>query len=107
MSTSKFDLGEFNKSFVSKANELKHKRKAFEKEKLDKLNTQQNYQKSVLNQTVGEILINTKKTWFEILDNILESKFEINIFENNHLFYIGITILFISLILIISEQLQQ
>lgn len=102
--TKKFDLGEFNKSFVSTAKEQKRLRKIKEEEELARLNNEIPPMKTIKDQTVGEIIINTKNTWFDLVDNLLNSNYNINLFENNRLFYIGLTILFVAIIMFLFDN---
>ena len=53
-----------------------------------------------------EILIGLKNTWFGILDDILEGNIKLNILsKKNRLFYVGLTILIIAIILYIYDYM--
>ena len=82
------------------------------KEKLEKLLEHYNgetetetplYQKSIM-----ELFIGLKNTWFDILDDILAGDFSINmITKNNRLFYIGLTIIIVAILLYIYNYFTQ
>jgi hypothetical protein len=49
------------------------------------------------NQSIGQILINTKDSMFQILDDMLQNKFTLDTFtRNNRLFYIGLVFILIA-----------
>jgi hypothetical protein len=51
-----------------------------------------------------EMVIELKNTWFSILDELLAGNFSMSILiKNNRLFYVGLTILIISIILYIYD----
>ena len=59
----------------------------------------------IYQQSIGTILINTKDELFDTLDDVLQSKFELNTFtRNNRLFYIGLTMIFIACFIFLYTQ---
>jgi hypothetical protein len=97
----KFDLRQFNKEFVKKKEQTKLDNKIKSQKKLNLLTEQANIEhKAIYNQSVWEILVGVKNTWFDILDDILAKKISLKLFtKDNRLFYIGITIIIIVLLL--------
>jgi hypothetical protein len=95
----RFDLGKFNKVFdvnreISKSNQrVKDIQKLNELSKVDTT-------VSLYDLNISQILINTKNTWFNVLDDLLDRRFNLETFsKENRLFYIGLTILVITVIL--------
>ena len=97
----KFDLRQFNKEFIKKKEETKLDNRIKSQRKLDYLAEQANKEeKAIYDQSVWEILVGIKDTWFNILDDVLAGKIGIELFtKDNRLFYIGLTIIIITLIL--------
>lgn len=102
-STKKFDLANFNKEFVFKKEKTQSQSKIKSEEKIKKLNKEANIiVKPLYKLSVSEIMFGVKNTWFDILDDILAQKFDNQLFvKNNRLFYIGLTIIIIVVILYI------
>ena len=100
-----FDLSKFNDIFT------KNKEKSKESQKLNDLNKLNNLSEetkkvSLYDLPISEIVINIKNTWFNILDDILNQDYDIDIFiKENRLFYIGITILFFAVIIYLCSSL--
>lgn len=92
---------DFNKNFEKEKELTIQLNKQKEKDRIDKLNQEsQNKPKSIYELSVTEILINLKDTWFELIDDLLQGKFNINTFtKNSRLFYIGITLIVIVMLL--------
>ena len=64
--------------------------------------------KKIYQLSVGEILIGIKDTWFEIIDDLLQQRFSLSIFtKGNRLFFIGLTIAIIVLIVYLYEILTE
>jgi hypothetical protein len=97
----KFDLRQFNKDFVKKKEQSKYENIIKSQKKLDLLTAQANVEhKAIYNQSIWEILVGIKNTWFDILDDILAKKISSQLFtKDNRLFYIGLTIIIIALLL--------
>lgn len=98
-----FDLNDFNKEFVFKKKEQELNNEINAREKLDFLDEKANkhkpklYDLSILNLAIG-----IKNTWFGILDDLLSDKISSKIFmRNNRLFYIGLTIILLCILLYI------
>jgi hypothetical protein len=100
-----FDVKKFNLDFdVDKALQKKIAREK-EKKKLASLEKPE-IKKKIYELSVGEILIGIKDTWFDILDDLLQYKFSLDIFiKGNRLFFIGLTIAIIVLIIYLYELL--
>lgn len=90
-----YDEVDFNKRF-EQAKELASSRvKENERLRLENLNSEIT-QKNITQLSVIEILIGIKDTWFELIDDLLQRKFNSNTFtKENRLFYIGVTIIVI------------
>jgi hypothetical protein len=59
----------------------------------------------IYQQSIGTILINAKDGSLDTLDDLLQSKFELNTFtKNNRLFYIGIIMIFIAIFIFLYTQ---
>ena len=92
-------LRKFNKDFEDKIKMRKNKLKKKRKEKIEKS------KKNIHDLTIGEILINTQNTYFNIFKEIFNFKYKkgfSNIFtKDDRLFYIGVSLLIISFIIFI------
>ncbi len=98
-SPKKFDLGKFNKVFDENKEMTKEYQADVDLARLNKLSSQE-IKISLYDLSILQILVNTKNTWFDLLDDLLEQKFEMaTITKENRLFYIGLTILVFSIIL--------
>lgn len=99
MSNDQFDVKKFNDKFEET---VKHRKELAEKamqEKLNKLNEVNNKKKEIYQLSVGDTIINTKDALFNILDDMLQFKFKLDTFtKDNRLYYIGITILLICIV---------
>lgn len=98
-SSKKFDLGQFNKTFD------RNKEIATESQKINDLNklnalSRETMRVSLYDLSLFQIIINTKNTWFNLLDDLLDQNFELETFtKENRLFYIGLTVVFFSVLL--------
>lgn len=107
--TKKFDLGQFNIIFERNKEVAKESQRINDLNKLNAL-SQTETKVSLYNLTLFQIIVNTKDTWFNLLDDLLDQRFELATFtKDNRLFYIGVTIVFFALIiylyiLIISDE---
>lgn len=98
-----FDVKAFNKVFEEQQAKLKEDSKKREEETLKKLNEAKK-DVSLISLSIGEILINTKDAWFDILDDLLQYKFGWDILtKNNRLFYIGLTLAVMAIIFYLYE----
>lgn len=94
-----FDLGKFNIVFDNNKKIIKQHQRLKDLEKLNEL-SQQKQHISLYDQNIYQILVNTKDTWFNLLDDLLDHQYNPSTFyKDNRLFYIGITIMFFSIIL--------
>jgi hypothetical protein len=101
-----FDIQKFNLDFDIDKDLQTQKSKAISDMRLSALNNQKPPEKKIYELSVGEILIGIKDTWFDILDDILQRQISFDIItKNNRLFYIGLTIVIIALIIYLYELL--
>jgi hypothetical protein len=94
----KFDLAGFNKAFDRQKEIAKESQRLND---LNKLSEMSRVETKVTphNLPIGQIAMNTKDTWFDLLDELLDGEINSTTFtKDNRLFYIGITILFFSII---------
>lgn len=95
----RFDLGKFNKVFDVNREITKRNQRVEELQKLNRL-SQVETTTSLYDLNISQILVNTKNSWFNLLDDLLEQRFQLTTFtKENRLFYIGLTIVFIAVIL--------
>ena len=96
-----FDFDKFNLKFDQyKERRQKEKEKAMQL-KLAELNKPKKVI-PIYGQPIGQVLIDAKNGLFELLDDLLQGKFETKTFTRDHrLFYIGLTLLFISVFMYI------
>jgi hypothetical protein len=100
-SEGEFDPTKFNKLYNKEINKIDKRYKDKEEEKLDKLEIKVK-EKKIYQLNIAEIIINTKNTFFDIMNEILKLQFNnfktfIGIFtKNNRVFYIGILLLLFS-----------
>ena len=94
----KIDLAKYNKEFERNMNLEYVKHKEREKNNLDKLSYEIE-DKSVSrldDQTIKQLMENTKKTWYDIMDDILDGNLSVGVFVNNdRMFYVGILVVII------------
>lgn len=94
-----FDLGKFNKVFERNKEIVKESQRINDLNKLNALSETQE-RISLYNLSLFQIIVNTKDAWFNLLDDMLDQRFELaTLTKNNRLFYIGITIVTIIIIL--------
>ena len=99
--TNKFDIDRFSRAYQP-YRDLRNEHNAM---KLRELNSSNNvipldepYNNSPLNKPIGQILIDTKDSLFNTLDDILKNGLHIDTFtKDNRLFYIGLTLIFVAL----------
>jgi len=101
----KFDINRFNRDYDQyriRRKEEMDKKIALKLAELNKPKPEiPIYQKSI-----GTILINTKDTLFEILDDMLQGNFSSNTFtKNNRLFFIGITMIIIACFILLYTHI--
>jgi hypothetical protein len=102
--SNKFDVDKFNKSY----DEMLKNKEIINQKKRDDLLNQLNTDKpkSITDQTIGEVLINTKDTIFDIFGDLLRPhRLSSNtLTKNNRLYYLGILCLLISLFILIYSS---
>ena len=102
----RFDLGKFNKVFDVNREITKRNQRVEELEKLNRL-SQVETRTSLYDLNMSQILVNTKNSWFNMLDDLLEQRFQVSTFtKENRLFYVGLTIVFICVILYLYTVLS-
>jgi len=90
-----FDVKKFNLDYDEYLKESTALAKRREEERLAILNKPPP-KKKIYEMSVGEILVGIKDTWFEILDDLLQQNFTLDIFtRGNRLFFIGLTLVLI------------
>jgi hypothetical protein len=92
-------LQKFNKKFEQEQEQIKMKIVKMEKEKLRKMNKKLKI-KNIHDLTLGEILINTKNTYLDILTELLSFDYKDGISiiftKEDRIFYIGVSLLILS-----------
>lgn len=97
----RFDLKKFNKVFDINREISKRNQRVKDLEKLNELSRVDTIT-SLYDLNISQILVNIKNTWFNLLDDLLEQRFQLDTFtKENRLFYIGLTILFIASVMYI------
>ena len=100
VASKQFDLAKFNKAYDKNKAITDNKQKVIDNNKLNDLSREQTTHVNFYDMSLYQIIINIKNTWFYLLDDLLDQKFEINIFtKENRLLYIGITIVFFTIVM--------
>jgi hypothetical protein len=103
MSSTKFDIQQFNKNFKKKIEQSKEENKILERNRLERLNKQE-IERKPYQLSVAEILIAIKDSWFGVIDDLLQRQFYIETFiKKNRMFYIGLTIVIIAIIIYLYD----
>jgi hypothetical protein len=102
-----FDAKKFNIGF-EKEKEISQKiNKTLEDNTLDELNKKIDKSKQLSQLSIGEIFIGIKDAWFGLLDDIISGDFGFAMFTKNHrLFYFGVTLCIIVLVLYIYDMIM-
>jgi len=101
----RFDSKKFNQEFEKEIDIKKTRSKYIESEKLAKMSKEETT-KSITNMTIAELLINIKDAWFDMIDDLLQNQFNLEIFtKNNRLFYIGLTLVVIIILIYIYDTI--
>lgn len=99
----KFDSGEFNIAFDKYIQQTKKNTSIKSEERLGDLLYKERIHNTYFNNPIFDIFVEIKNTWFYILDDIIQFNIGIDIFtKGNRLFNLGMTFLFIAIILIIT-----
>ncbi|VBB17968.1 hypothetical protein YASMINEVIRUS_431 [Yasminevirus sp. GU-2018] len=94
-----FDLGKFNKVFERNKEVVKESQRINDLNKLNALSETQE-RTSLYNLSIFQIIVNTKDAWFNLLDDLLDQRFELSTFtKDDRMFYIGVTIVTIAVVL--------
>ena len=105
--SNKFNLRAFNQEFEDDVTKNKIIQQKKDAETLNKLNNTV-YKKPILDNNLFEILIGIKNTWFYLIDDLLNQKFNKNTFtKDNRLFYIGLTLFIFGLIIFLYNYLSE
>lgn len=89
---------DFNQKFEQTKELTKEIIKEKDRQRLENLN-KETTERSITELSVMEILIGIKDTWFELIDDLLQKKFNAVTFTmNNRMFFIGITIIIIAVL---------
>jgi hypothetical protein len=103
----KFDLAQFNIKFERQKEIFQKQQNLKELEKLNQLQETKQIV-SLYDLSILDIVVNTKTAWFEILDDILDQRFDYDVFtKENRMFYVGFTILFIACVLYLYVVLSE
>ena len=93
------EADKFNQKFQDEKQRIKNLNNITDQNELDKLNTVI-LTKPLYNYTFLDIFIGIKDAWFGILDDLLNEQFTfVTLIKDNRLFFIGLTLLIIGLIL--------
>jgi hypothetical protein len=95
-----FDQREFNKNFDEYIKAQSANRLTDEKLKLNDLNSIENIKIYPYQLPLNKILINTKDTWFNLFDNIINKNTIYTGFDFDSIFYVSITLIVVALIYI-------
>ena len=103
-----YDVKEEEKTFLKKFNKEFEKKQGLSRLKLSKMKkkyNKKNKKKNIHELTIGEILINTKNTYIDIITELISGDFNNGISfiftKNNRIFYIGVSLLIISFLIYI------
>lgn len=100
----RFNIIQFDKEFEKRPKRYERERYLKKLQKMDDMKKFEDH-KSLYKQSIVHLAINTKDAWFELMDDLLDQQFTIDtIVKNNRLFYIGISIFIISIILYLYDQ---
>jgi hypothetical protein len=103
MSKSNFDINNFNADFELSSDLSKMKSNQLDEARLNKLN-ESKPPTPLYDLSISQILIGIKDAWFDLIDDLLQQRFSIDTFvRNNKLFYIGLTIIIVILILYLYD----
>ena len=87
----KIDLGRFNIEFDKQLDNANYFQDIIDKDYLDTLNKKENIIKKL---SIYDILINIKDTWFDIINDLTNHKYDRTvILKDDRLFYVGLTLI--------------
>lgn len=100
----RFEVDRFNRDFEQYAERRRQVMDKTLNDKLEALN-QPDPEPPVYEQPVGQILVDTKDGLFNLLDDLLQFKFSLDTFtKDNRLFFIGLTLVFIALFVLVYSM---
>ena len=95
----KLDIDHYNRVFTQYSDIRKNDMKIELEKKIAEMNKPKQVQ-LIYDNSIGEILINTKDAAFNIMDDVVNMRFENDIItKNNRLFYLGIIIVCVACLL--------
>ena len=101
----KFDIGKFNTAFDKNKQTQKAITKYNSEKRLNMLAHQDGERSNV---SIVNLFIDIKNSWFYLIDDLLQQKFEIETFtKENRLFFIGLTLIFFATILLFFNQMNE
>ena len=101
-----FDSAAFNNAFEEQKAKTRKLEGELIKNKLDIMNNTGNTKKKIYDMSVLDVLIGIKDTWFNLIDDLLNKNISMSTFtKDNNLFYLGITIMIITLVIYIYNTL--
>lgn len=101
-----FDSAAFNNAFEEQKAKTRKLEGELIKNKLDIMNDTGNTKKKIYDMSVLDVLIGIKDTWFNLIDDLLNKNISMSTFtRDNNLFYLGITIMIITLVIYIYNTL--
>lgn len=92
-----FDLYDFNKNFDAYIQQQQKERLLNEKLKLTDLSTIDSIKIKPYQLPLDKMLINVKDTWFEMYDDVAKGENPLNNFGEDKFFYVGVTLIVVSL----------
>jgi len=93
-----FDLYDFNKDFDAYIRQQQKQRLLNEKLKLTDLSTIESLKVKPYELPIDKMLVNVKDTWFEMYDKVMEGENPLNNVDDDQFFYVGLTLIVVSLI---------
>jgi len=104
--TTKFNLAVFNKAFEEATNQRLENNRILEEQILEELNKEKK-DYNPFNKTVGNNIFSLKDIIFEILDDLLQFKFNLDIItKERRLFYLGLLLILIVIIVSLINQFK-
>ena len=105
MSDKEFDIDSFNKEFENQSKKRKEDMRKKMQAKIDEL-SKRDEPIPIHKRSIGEIMISTKDAMFGILEDLLQNKFNKETFtKENRLFYLGVFILMLTVLMILYSLL--
>lgn len=103
--TSNFNLQEFNAQFDTLIQQSKTQQAILDEQQLNYLNNTTDSVKP-WNLSISDILVNMKKSWFELFSDIYDFQVSNKTFlDDNRLFYFGLSMIIFVLTIYITEMI--